>query len=136
MSSQQASDPALWTLTEAQAALSRKRISSLELTKACLARIERIAPKLNSFLSIDREDAFKAARAADRARARGDKRPLLGVPLAHKDMFARKGKTMSRGGRQSFAPDDQDATAIARLSAAGALHLGPLHMNEFAFGRA
>lgn len=131
---QAASDPALWTLTEALAALGKKRISSVELTKACLARIDRIAPKLNSFLSIEKDEALKAARAADRARAKGDKRPLLGLPLAHKDMFARKGRTMSRGGRQSFPPDDQDATVIARLSAAGALHLGPLHMNEFAFG--
>ncbi|WP_342360462.1 amidase [Terrarubrum flagellatum] len=127
-------DPALWTLSEALTALKRKRVSSLELTKACLARIERIAPKLNAFLSVDAEAALKAARAADRARAKGDKLPLLGIPLAHKDMFARKGRTMSRGARQSFAPDVEDATVIARLAAAGALHLGPLHMNEFAFG--
>ena len=129
-----AADPALWTLTEAQAALAKKRISSLELTKACLKRIERFAPRLNSFLSVEADDALKAARAADRARAKGDKRPLLGIPLAHKDMFARRGKTMSRGGRQSFPADKEDATVIARLNYAGALHLGPLHMVEFAFG--
>ncbi len=130
----QANDPALWTLSEAMTALAKKRVSSLELTKACLARIERIAPKLNSFLAIEKDAAIKAAKAADRARARGAKGALLGAPLAHKDMFARKGKTMSRGARQVFAEDAQDATVIARLAQAGALHLGPLHMNEFAFG--
>jgi aspartyl-tRNA(Asn)/glutamyl-tRNA(Gln) amidotransferase subunit A len=129
-----ATDPALWSLAEALRALGRGKVSSVELTTACLARIVRIAPQLNCFLAVESEAALKAARAADRARAKGDRRPLLGIPLAHKDMFARKGRTMTRGGRQVFAADAQDATPLARLAAAGALHLGPLHMNEFAFG--
>ncbi|MGL4496740.1 MAG: amidase, partial [Beijerinckiaceae bacterium] len=127
-------DPALWTLEQASRALGAGRISSVELTRACLARIETIAPKLNAFIAVEKDEALKTARAADRARAKGDKRPLLGVPLAQKDMFARKGKQMSRGAAQPGWVDTQDSTVIARLNAAGALNLGPLHMNEFAFG--
>ena len=58
----QASDPALWTLAEAMTALAKKRVSSLELARACLARIERIAPKLNSFLIVEKDEAIKAAK--------------------------------------------------------------------------
>ncbi|MGL4323110.1 MAG: amidase [Beijerinckiaceae bacterium] len=133
-SSQSRNDPALWTMEQASRALASGRISSLELTRACLARIEAINPKLNAFLAVEKDESLKAARAADRARAKGDKRPLLGIPLAQKDMFARKGKTMSRGAAQPNGIEQQDCAVIARLNAAGALNLGPLHMNEFAFG--
>lgn len=128
------SDPALWSLAQASRAMAAGKISSLELTRACLARIERINPRLNAFLAVEKDEAIKAARAADRARAKGDRRPLLGIPLAQKDMFARKGKTMSRGAGQPTRIEPEDSTVIARLNAAGALNLGPLHMNEFAFG--
>src|SRR5215471_9772887 len=76
-----AADPLDWTLTEAAAALAKRTTSSEELTKLCLACIEKLNPKLNAFISIDVEGALAQARERDR---RGAGR-LHGVPIALKD---------------------------------------------------
>ena len=129
-------DAAELTLVEAAEAVRAGRISARELAEACLARIERLQPTLNAFISVDAEGALAAADAADAARARGEGLgPLHGVPLAHKDMYYRAGKISTCGAkiRKEFRPD-YTATAIERLERAGALHLGGLNMSEFAFG--
>jgi aspartyl-tRNA(Asn)/glutamyl-tRNA(Gln) amidotransferase subunit A len=129
------SEPAQLTLKEAAAAIRRRKLSSVELTRSLLARIERWQPKLNAFVRVEAEDALAAAKAADRALARrGPKGPLHGVPLAHKDMYYSAGKPAGCGSKVRegwIAP--ATSTAIARLEAAGSFRLGALHMSEFAY---
>jgi aspartyl-tRNA(Asn)/glutamyl-tRNA(Gln) amidotransferase subunit A len=127
-------DIASMTLTAVASAIRRKKLSSLEVTQSVLARADRLQPKLNCFISVERDDVLNAARKADRALAKGrDTGPLHGVPLAHKDMFYRAGKVATCGSeilrnqRQSIT-----ATVVDRLSEAGALWLGGLNMGEFA----
>jgi aspartyl-tRNA(Asn)/glutamyl-tRNA(Gln) amidotransferase subunit A len=130
------SDPAFLSLTEAAAAIRGKQLSSVELTKSLLARIELWQPALNAFVRIEPDEALAAAQEADAALARGELRgPLHGVPLAHKDMYYRAGKLAECGSKVRAgwtAPGT--ATALQRLADAGALYLGALHMAEFAYG--
>ncbi|MDP6706869.1 MAG: amidase [Alphaproteobacteria bacterium] len=129
-------DIATLSLTEAAAAIAAKEISSLEVTEASLARIERLQPVLNCFISLQAEAALAAARAADARLAKGEAvGPLHGVPLAHKDMFYRAGRVSTCGSaiRRDFRPEIT-ATVLTRLDAAGALDLGGLNMSEFANG--
>jgi aspartyl-tRNA(Asn)/glutamyl-tRNA(Gln) amidotransferase subunit A len=129
-------DPALFTLAEAAAAIRGRRLSSVELTKALLARIEQWQPKLNAFVRLDPEEALAAAANADAALSRGEIRgPLHGVPLAHKDMYYRAGQLAECGSkiRAGWRPS-ATSTALARIADAGAVYLGALHMSEFAYG--
>ena len=87
------------TLTAVADAIRRRKVSSLEVTQSLLARIDRLQPQLNCFISIERDDVLKAARKADRATARGKIGPLHGVPLAHKDMFYRAGRIATCGSK-------------------------------------
>ena len=123
------------SLTEAADAIRRGKLSSAELTQAAIARARSLGPALNCFALLDADEALAAAKKADRSRTRGKARgPLHGVPLAHKDLFYRKGKVVACGSkiRRNFVPD-ATATVIERLAAAGAVNLGALHMAEFAF---
>ena len=116
-------------LCEVANAITRE-LSSREVTKACLARAERLQPILNTFISLDAEGALAAAERADAALARGDVvGPLHGVPVAHKDMFYREKRVVTCGSRlrQNFVPD-YTATVLARLDVAGAIELGGLNM--------
>ena len=111
------------------------RCSSVELTRHFLARIERFNPALNALVTVTAEEALAAAAAADRRLARGERGPLLGVPLIHKDIFCTDGVRTSCGSRMLdnfVAP--YDATVVARLRAAGAVMLGKANMDEFAMG--
>ncbi|MCC6533038.1 MAG: amidase [Burkholderiales bacterium] len=122
------------TLVEVARAIRNKELSSREVTQACLERIERVQPKLNCFIAVEAEAALKAARAADRALAAGASvGPLHGVPLAHKDMFYRKGLVCTCGSKilRDFRPAIT-ATVVERLYRAGAIWLGTLNMSEFA----
>jgi len=122
------------SLSEVAAAIRRKRVSSLELTRACLERAKAVQPKVNCFIALEEEEVLRAARAADRAMKRGAKLGLLhGVPLAHKDMFYRAGQVCSGGSKvlQDYRPTDT-ATVVDRMAAAGALWLGRLNMSELA----
>jgi aspartyl-tRNA(Asn)/glutamyl-tRNA(Gln) amidotransferase subunit A len=125
----------LHSLTELMADLEAGRISSVEATEASLKATEDWQPKINAFIRVDGEKALEAAKAADAARVNGDTRPLLGAPLANKDMFLRKGDRSSGG--SAILGDivgDDEATVITRLNAAGALETGRLNMSEFAAG--
>jgi len=130
------SDPSELTLKDLAAAIRRRKVSSVEATRALLARTKKWQRKLNAFARLEPEAALKAARAADRALANGKVRgPLHGVPLAHKDMYYVQGKLAECGSKIRkgwIAP--ATATALTRLEAAGALRLGALNMVEFAFG--
>ena len=117
-------------------ALGSRELSSEELVKHLLARIHA-RQQLGAFLHVDSDAALQAARAADARRAAGESGPLLGVPLAHKDIFVTAdqpttaGSKMLAGYRSPF-----DATVIARLKAAGTVSLGKLNCDEFAMGSA
>ncbi len=123
------------SLVEAAGAVKDGKITSLELTHKALERARRLGPKLNCVATLDEDEALRAAEAADRARKKGETTGLLhGVPLAHKDLFYRKGKVVACGSkiRHNFVAD-RDATVLERMAAAGAITIGALHMAEFAF---
>ena len=89
-------DLAELTLVDAAEGIRQRRFSSFELTEACLAPIERVPPQLNCLISIDPEDAREQARRADETRPEG---LLAGVPLAHKDIFYRRGRISTCGSK-------------------------------------
>src|SRR6202453_3003322 len=115
--------------------LNSGQISSVELTRHFLGRIERLNPALNALITLTAELALAAAAAADARRAAGERGPLLGIPLIHKDIFCTDGVRTSCGSRMLdnfVAP--YDATVVARLKEAGAVMLGKANMDEFAMG--
>jgi aspartyl-tRNA(Asn)/glutamyl-tRNA(Gln) amidotransferase subunit A len=129
-------DPCLWSLTEAADAVATGKISSRELTEACLQRIEQWQPVINCFIHVEAELALSMADAADAAQARGETLgPLHGVPMAHKDMFYREGVLATCGSaiRRDFRPD-YTSTVMERMDGAGGVYLGGLNMSEFALG--
>jgi aspartyl-tRNA(Asn)/glutamyl-tRNA(Gln) amidotransferase subunit A len=129
-------EPALMSLTAVAKAIAEKRVSSREVTQSCLDRIAKFNPKLNAFMSIEADDALKAADAADTALAKGGAKGVLhGVPLAHKDMYYDKGKVVTCGTkiRKDFVAPTT-STALQRLKDAGTVRLGSLQMVEFAYG--
>ncbi len=136
------------TVSDVAALLRSREVSARELTDACLARIERDAGRLNTFLAIDPDAARAAADAADRALADGNGRggPLAGIPYALKDIFVTRaldergqplagglpttaGSRILEGYRSPYASDAED-----RLRAAGAILLGKTNCDEFAMG--
>ena len=130
------SDPALLTLTEVAQAIAAKKLSSRDVTQACLDRIARAQPKLNAFMAIEPESALAAADAADAALAKGERKgPLHGVPLAHKDMYYEASFVVTCGSkiRRDFVATTT-STARQRLKDAGQVRLGSLQMSEFAYG--
>ena len=123
------------TIHQAQTRLRAGDISSVELTQAVLDRILAVDNDLRAYLSLLPEEALAQAEAADRRRAAGDDTPVLGVPLAIKDVLCTQGVTTTCGSRilENFAPP-YDATAVAKLRAAGAVFLGKTNTDEFAMG--
>ncbi len=115
-------------------AMVAKAVSSVEATKHLLARVAA-HEQLGAMLVVDEEVAFEQAQAADAKRAAGAQGALLGVPLAHKDIFVTRelpttaGSKMIEGYRSPF-----DATVVARLGEAGVVTLGKLNCDEFAMG--
>jgi aspartyl-tRNA(Asn)/glutamyl-tRNA(Gln) amidotransferase subunit A len=129
-------EPALLSLTEVAQAIAQKRFSSREVTLACLDRVAQWQPRLNAFMAIETDAALAAADAADAALAKGNVGgALLGVPLAHKDMYYDAGKIVTCGShiRRDFVATTT-ATALQRLKGAGTIRLGSLQMAEFAYG--
>ena len=126
------------TLSELSHLLSRRELSAREATEACLEAIRRRDPVVHAFLHVDKAGALAQADAADAARRRGntaETHPLLGVPLAIKDVIAVRNQPLTCGSRilaQYIAP--YDATVTAALRRAGAVFLGRLNMDEFAMG--
>ena len=115
--------------------LRERQISSVELTHHFLGRIERHNPGLNALITATGEQALLEAAAADLRLQRGERGPLLGIPLIHKDIFCTDGVRTSCGSRMLdnfVAP--YDATVVERLRAAGGVMLGKANMDEFAMG--
>jgi aspartyl-tRNA(Asn)/glutamyl-tRNA(Gln) amidotransferase subunit A len=123
------------TLTQLAAGLRARRFSSVELTRALLARIERHQGALNAFISVTADAALAAAESADRTLAGGGGGALTGVPIAHKDLFCTQGVRTTCGSRMldNFV-SPYDATVVAKLRSAGAVMLGKTNMDEFAMG--
>jgi len=118
------------------AAIRERRTSCVAAMEAVLERARAVQPRLNCFLRIDADAALAAAHLADREIARGYVRgPLHGVPMAHKDMYYRRGVVSTCGPK---IVRDTPATATAKvleyLDAAGAIQFGVLNMAEFAMG--
>ncbi|WP_166442231.1 amidase [Nakamurella flava] len=129
------------------AALRRRELSSVELTRALLDRIERLdgarsfdgnPHHINAFVRVDAEDALAAAAAADRRRAADPDNtpPLCGIPVALKDLIAVAGRsvTASSAVLADAPPADRDSDVWATLRAQGMVHLGHVHTHEFAAG--
>jgi aspartyl-tRNA(Asn)/glutamyl-tRNA(Gln) amidotransferase subunit A len=115
-------------------ALAARELSSVEVTSHLLDRFAG-HERLGTALSIDREGALAQAADADRRRAAGADGPLLGVPIAHKDIFVTRGQPTTAGSRMLAGYRSPfDATVVARLADAGTVTLGKLNCDEFAMG--
>jgi aspartyl-tRNA(Asn)/glutamyl-tRNA(Gln) amidotransferase subunit A len=127
---------ALRDLTEVSRAVQKKEVSPVELTKACLARIEKLNPSLNAFITVTDTAALEAAGKAEAEIARGEwKGPLHGIPLAVKDLVETAGvKTTAASAVLKDNVPAGDAEVIRRLKSAGAILLGKLNLHEFAYG--
>jgi aspartyl-tRNA(Asn)/glutamyl-tRNA(Gln) amidotransferase subunit A len=123
------------SLKELSAALSNKQISAVELATLFLDRIERHNPTLNAFITTDRNRTLSMAKDADARRAAGESSALLGIPLAHKDIFCSEGWLTSCGSKMlaNFI-SPYDATVVESFKQAGTVTLGKLNMDEFAMG--
>jgi aspartyl-tRNA(Asn)/glutamyl-tRNA(Gln) amidotransferase subunit A len=123
------------TLTEALAKLRVGELSAVELTQAYLDRIQAVNPQIGAYLTVTGERALEQARQADARRARGEDAPLLGVPLAIKDVLCTEGVSTTAGSRilEGFVPP-YTATSVQKLFDAGAIMLGKTNMDEFAMG--
>src|SRR6266446_256181 len=123
------------TITEAHELLSSRKVSSRELTRACLDRIAAIEPQLNAFITVCVREALEQADAADRRIASGDASPLCGIPLAIKDIYLTRGVRTTCASRilENFVAP-YDATVIAKLRDQGAVFIGKANMDEFAMG--
>jgi aspartyl-tRNA(Asn)/glutamyl-tRNA(Gln) amidotransferase subunit A len=123
------------SIQQALDALRRGETSAADLTEAYLARIARYDPQVQAYLTVTADRARADARRADERRARGEEAPLLGVPIALKDIFCTDGIETTCASRilKGFVPP-YDATVVARLAASGAVLLGKTNMDEFAMG--
>jgi aspartyl-tRNA(Asn)/glutamyl-tRNA(Gln) amidotransferase subunit A len=124
------------TLVEAMAMLRRRAVSPVELTQAFIARIERLNPALNAFITVTEEQALQQAREAEAQIQRGHWRgPLHGMPLALKDLIDTAGiRTTAASAVFKDHIPAEDAEVVRRLKAAGAVLLGKLNMHECAYG--
>jgi len=128
----------LWALPLARVSelVRTRKASPVELTTACLTRIDRLNPVLNAFITVTHEQALADARAAEMEIARGKWRgPLHGVPLGLKDLIDTAGvRTTAASAVFANRIPSEDAEVVRRLKAAGAVILGKLNMHEFAYG--
>ncbi len=125
-----------WTLESLAGAIRTKSISPVEAAQQCLARIARLDARLRAFITLDAEGVLRAAKECEAEAAAGHWRgPLHGVPLAYKDLCHIRGLPTSCGTKTpEYFFAEHDCTAVARLSAAGAITLGKLNMTELAMG--
>ena len=126
------------TISELTAKLAKREVSAREALQSCLDRIAGVDGKLHAFISHDDRDALAQADAADKLLSQGGSgasRPLLGVPVAVKDVLAVKNQPLNCGSKilgKFISP--YDATVVEKLKAAGAIVFGRLNMDEFAMG--
>jgi aspartyl-tRNA(Asn)/glutamyl-tRNA(Gln) amidotransferase subunit A len=126
------------TISELTDKLAKREVSAREITQSCLDQIARVDGKIHAFISHDSADALAQAEAVDKEISSGAtpaKKPLLGIPIAIKDVLAVKNQPLNCGSKilgKFISP--YDATAIEKLKAAGAIIFGRLNMDEFAMG--
>jgi aspartyl-tRNA(Asn)/glutamyl-tRNA(Gln) amidotransferase subunit A len=132
----QSSDLAGLTLKRASELLHRKSASPVDLTRACLARIERLQPVLNAFITVTGEEALAEARRKETELQRGRPRgPLHGIPIALKDNIDTADvRTTAASGVFKDRVPSEDAEVVRSLKNAGAIFLGKLNLHEFAYG--
>jgi aspartyl-tRNA(Asn)/glutamyl-tRNA(Gln) amidotransferase subunit A len=125
------------TIEEASAALAARQTSSVELTKACLDRIERRNPELNAFITVTADAALQRAAEMDREIGGGGglRGPLHGIPIAHKDNVCTRG-VRTTSGSKIFGDNvpEFDAEIVQRLEEAGAVMVGKTNLHELAYG--
>jgi aspartyl-tRNA(Asn)/glutamyl-tRNA(Gln) amidotransferase subunit A len=127
----------LWSKAghELRVLLDRREVSSVEVTRAFLSRIEALEPRLNCYVTVTHDLALAQAEAADRRIAHNDAAPLTGIPVGLKDVLVTRGTRTTCGSKilENFVPP-YDGTAVAKLREEGAVFLGKLNMDEFAMG--
>lgn len=130
-----ARDLALLPASRLVAALEKGEVGSEELLRHFLSRVERLSPAFNAVVTLDAERALAEARRCDEERARGERRgPLHGLPVTVKDSFETEGLRTTSGGApglEAHVPS-RDATAVARLKAAGAVVFGKTNLSTLA----
>ena len=124
------------SIQQASELLRQGSISPVELTTECLARIEKLNPRLNAFITVTADSALAQARQAEGEIQRGDWRgPLHGIPLALKDLIDTEGvRTTAASSLFKDRIPAEDAEVVRRLKAAGAVLLGKQNLHEFAYG--
>ena len=124
------------TISELAPRLRRREISPVEVTRACLDRIEKLNPSLNAFITVTAESALAEARVAEAEILRGEWRgPLHGIPIALKDLIDTAGvRTTSASALHKDRVPTQDAEVVRRLRQAGAVIVGKNNLHEFAYG--
>jgi len=124
-----------YSLSELSEALQTKKISSVELTKTFLDRIKRYNSTLNAYLHTNPEASLEAAAQADKQLSKGDKSPLLGIPIAQKDIFCTTDMPTTCGSKmlEGFY-STYNAEVINLCKKSGLVNLGKLNMDEFAMG--
>ena len=112
------------------------KISPLELARDCLARIEKLNPKLNAFITVMADSALAEARNAEQEVLRGNYRgPLHGIPIGLKDIIDTAGvRTTAASAQYKDRVPSKDAEVVRRLRSAGAIILGKQNLHEFAYG--
>ncbi len=124
------------TLSDLREGIASGRVKAAELANSYYTRIEQVNPRLNIFLSLTKDRALEQAAKVDATAAKGDPLgPLAGIPVGIKDVLVMRGAPSTAGSRilKGYHPP-YDATAVARLEAAGAVLLGKLNCDEFAMG--
>jgi len=123
------------SLGEARDGLRRRDFTAQELTEAHLDAVAALNPRLNAFITVSADEARAQAAAADVKLAAGDRDPLLGLPLAIKDLFCTEGVRTTAGSRilEPFIPA-YESTVTANLLRDGAVFLGKANLDEFAMG--
>jgi aspartyl-tRNA(Asn)/glutamyl-tRNA(Gln) amidotransferase subunit A len=133
---QASEDLAALSLAEASARIRSRAVTSVQLTEACLARIQTYNPKLNCFITVMREQALAQARELDSEQRAGSLRgPLHGIPIALKDNIDTAGvRTTAASAVFDDRVPDADAEVARRLKNAGAVLIGKTNLHEFAMG--
>src|SRR3990172_4758588 len=114
------------TIKEAQEGLREKKFSSRELVESCLAQIKKLEPKLNAFITVCEKEALEEAERADEVLSQrpttNDQRPLLGIPIALKDLYSTKDiRTTAASKVLSDYIPPYDATTVKKLKEAGGI---------------